>query len=489
MKTVHNIYKWNKKLFWLLPLFLLGVLACREELAPRDFQMSELSVKTSDIKELLPGMYNSKYTFSWTAANNQGSNSSISYKLEIDKNGNNFAHPQVFEIGKNIYSYDMVIGDLNNLLVETYGATPGTPIEMQARVTATFGDTAVQSQSVVTNFSVTPFKPFTKKLYIVGDATPNGWDITKATELTRSATNPSEFVYYGQLKNGNFKFATSQDGCFCQDFYTKDPSDENKMVYNQGGSGQDLQWTVSDTALYKITVDVLSLTYKSEKMTGPMFSKIYIVGDASPSGWEINNPVEFKQDTENLFIFTLEATLKPGNFKILAGETGDWCGNWYRPLTDNQGLVDGAVNQMKGCDPDYKWKVSSSETGRYKIILNTSNNTIKFEPVNVYMLGDATPNGWNMGTLTPMQKNGSVYTWTGNLTAGSFKFAKFNTTWCDGTELVAVTADQSISNTTFVERVKCAGGDATDHKWKVKASEAGTRTFTLDLDTNTLTIQ
>ena len=86
-----------------------------------------------------------------------------------------------------------------------------------------------------------------------------------------------------------------------------------------------------------------------------------------------------------------------------------------------------------------------------------------------------------------MQKNGSIYTWTGNLTAGSFKFTKFNTTWCDGTELVAMTQDQSISNTSFQERIKCAGGDATDLKWKVNS--AGNHTITLNLDTNTLNIQ
>ncbi len=491
MKTKYINNNWSKK--WMLFLFplaiLFGIVACREELDPQQFESNELALKTSDITELLPGMFNSKFNFSWTTGNNMGTSSSISYTLELDKKGNNFANAQVYDKGQNVYSHDITIGELNNLLVDTYGATPGVPFEMEARITATFGDASVAAQTAVVDFTVTPFKPFTTKLFIVGDATPNGWDITAATELTVNSSNPTEFVYYGNLSAGNFKFTVNQDSCWCQDFYTRDAADENKIVYNEGGSGNDLQWTIDNSGLYKITVNVLALTIKIEEMNGPQFSNIWIVGDASPSGWTVDNPVAFTQDTDNPFIFTLECQLNAGHFKLLAGTLGDWCGNWYRPLVDNQGLNETGVEQNSGCDTDNKWQVTTAAAGRYKIILNTSNNTINFEPVNVYMIGDATPNGWNMGSLTPMQKNGSVYTWTGTLSAGDFKFTKFNTDWCQGTELVGVTANQDISNTSFQERVKCAGGDATDFKWKVKASQAGTYTIKLDLNTNQLTIE
>jgi len=488
MRTLYkNENRTKKWILFFLPLAIFfGIVACREELTPEEFKISELSLKTSDISELLPDMYNAKFNFSWTPADNKGTNSSISYKLEIDKKENNFSSPQVYEMGKNVYSQDILIGELNTLLVETYGAVPGTPVEMQARITATFGDNSVKEQSAIADFTLTPFKPFTEQLFIVGDATVNGWDIANATELTRNASNPAEFVYYGQLKSGNFKFAVNRDTCWCQDFYTKDPNDENKMVYNEGGSGADLQWTVDNAGLYKITVDILKLTIKIDKMNAPQFDKIWIVGDASPSGWNIDTPIALTQDAENPFIFTLECLLKEGNFKFLAGATGDWCGDWYRPLVDNQGLTETGMEQNSGCDKDYKWKVTSATAGRYKIILNTSNNTIKFEPVNVYLIGDATPNQWNMGSLEPMQKNGSIYTWTGPITAGEFKFTKFNTDWCAGTELVANTPNQSITNTAFHAREKCVGDD---NKWKVTDAQARVYTFTLNLDTNQLTIE
>ena len=484
MKTINHIKNWKKSIFWIIPMLLLGIIACREELNQEYFETSELSVKTSEITKLLPNMYNSKFTFSWTAGNNQGTNSAITYKLELDKKENNFSNPQTFEIGKNIYSYDLLIGDLNSLLINKFGANPDKSIIMQVRITATFGDTSVKPQTAITDFTLTPFKPFTSTLYIVGDATPNGWDITKATALTRSSSNPAEFTYYGQLKQGNFKFAVNQNSCWCQDFYNKDANDDTKIFYNEGGNGVDLQWTIDNASLYKITVNLITQSIKIEKMNGPQFNDIWIVGDASPSGWDVNNPVPFKQDLTNPFIFTLECSLNEGNFKLLTGTKGDWCGEWYRPLVDNQDLSATGVEQNSGCTNDNKWKVTSASAGRYKITLNTASNSIKFEPVNIYLIGDATPNGWNMGSLTPMQKNGSVYTWTGQLNPGEFKFTKFNSNWCDGTEIIAATANQTIANTAFKLRDNCQGDD---NKWKVSASN--TYTITLNLDTNSLEIK
>lgn len=85
MKTINHIKNWKKSIFWIIPMLLLGIIACREELNQEYFETSELSVKTSEITKLLPNMYNSKFTFSWTAGNNQGTNSAITYKLELDK--------------------------------------------------------------------------------------------------------------------------------------------------------------------------------------------------------------------------------------------------------------------------------------------------------------------------------------------------------------------------------------------------------------------
>ena len=49
MKTRNHIKNWKKSIFWIIPMLLLGIIACREELNQEYFETSELSVKTSEI--------------------------------------------------------------------------------------------------------------------------------------------------------------------------------------------------------------------------------------------------------------------------------------------------------------------------------------------------------------------------------------------------------------------------------------------------------
>lgn len=484
MKSFYNNKFWLK-LFLCLPLVAMLLVSCRNEFAQEEFASNELKLSVPQSEVLKPEMYRSNYTFSWTTGSNMGTSASISYKLEIDKAENNFANPIEYDLGKNKFTQDINISTLNNILVNTFGATPGKPIEMQARVTATFGDTSVAPQVSVVNFKLTPFYPLTENLYIVGSASPSGWNIANAIQMTRSSSDASEFVYSGELKAGEFKFPVNTDGCWCQDFYTKNSADENKMVLNIGGSGDDLKWSIAEPGMYTVKVNIVTLAISIEKQTSSPFSQLWIVGDATPSGWNVETPLAFTQ-TANPFVFELETNLKAGGFKILAGATGDWCGKWYRPLADGQSITETGMNLTSGCDNDFKWSVTAAEAGRYKITLNLSNNTIKVTPVEVYLIGSATPNAWKMGSLVPMTKNGSVYTWTGHLSEGEFKFTKFNTDWCQGVEIVAATSNQSLADTRFMERANCQGDD---NKWVVKSGQEGTYTITFDLNAKTLTIK
>ena len=45
----------------------------------------------------------------------------------------------------------------------------------------------------------------TETLYMIGDATPNGWSMDNATALTKDSANPYLFTYEGELKAGNLK--------------------------------------------------------------------------------------------------------------------------------------------------------------------------------------------------------------------------------------------------------------------------------------------
>lgn len=87
------------------------------------------------------------------------------------------------------------------------------------------------------------------RLFIIGDATANGWNLGTAPELTKTPGNPWEYTYTGALLSaGSFKFATSK-GDFGQKFYVK----TSDVLMNLGGA--DVKWSVPSNGNYKIIVN------------------------------------------------------------------------------------------------------------------------------------------------------------------------------------------------------------------------------------------
>lgn len=477
------------KTVYVLSALLMALLntSCEDTLSDPIFEYNnelKLTVSHSDLV-LQESKQNDKLTFNWTTGTNKGTSASISYKLQIDKAENNFANAVEYDLGVNVFSQSLTVKNLNFILLNTFGLTPGVSQNFEAKIIATVAGLEEEPQVSVVPFSLTAYQPVSETLFLVGDATSAGWNIANAVEMTASATVPGTFVYQGSLTVGSFKFPVNRNDCWCQDFYTKDAANAAKIVYNNGGSGDDLQWQITQSGQYKITVDLLNLTIAIERLTAPPFSQIWIVGDASPSGWNIDSPQAFTQSTSNPFIFTYEAQLTAGSFKILAGATGNWCGEWYRPVTDGQVLSATAVVQSSGCDPDNQWRISSADAGRYKITLNTSNNTISIQKVNLYIVGDAGPNGWNIATPTAMTYSNGIYTFSGQLNVGEFKISKFKGDWCDGDWINPATPNQSVLDGSYIITNGCNGPD---NKWKVQSGTAGTHTISINLDANTMTI-
>src|SRR5690606_39536309 len=431
---------------------------------------------------------------------NQKTGAAIAYTLEMDLGDGDFSAPMATFLSrtKNTFAHKITQGDLNGLLLDQ-GFVPGDPQELQFRLTAEVSNEAVADQVAMTGLNVTPFEPVSQQLFIVGDATPNGWDIGGATPLQASPDKRGVFVYVGKLGVGNFKFAINQEGCWCQDFYTRDPGDAGKMVHNREGSGEDLQWPI-ETELgpeqnYRLTVNLLDLSLKVEIVAAeaaePPFTDLWIVGDATASGWDIDGPQPLVQSANDPFLFSYEGLFSPGNFKILAGSLGDWCGEWYRPLTDNHAMVNGEIVQNAGCDGDTRWIVEEATKGRYKVTVNTKNNTVSFLPISLYIVGDGGPNGWNINDPEPMEYlGGGEYVFHGPLGAdnpqGEFKISKFTGDWCGGDWINSATNGQSVFNTSFIYTVGC---DGPDNKWKLKDGEAGNYEIRVDLDAGTISIE
>lgn len=496
MENIHyhinrNLFRFRKTHFLFIALVLSSFISCnQEDLIIPNVEDSNLELTISNEKLILNQREISKaIDFLWTTGSNRGTGASIEYVLEIDKKGNNFTAAQINQMGKAVYLKSYTFGEFNDIIINNW-ANPEEEVILEARVIAVINSPDIKSDtSKVVEISITPYSPVTDELYIFGSATEVGWDIANAIQLTPTSQDPTIFSFKGKLLPGTFKFPVNRNDDFGQDMYMRDLNDPTKIYLHIGGDPDDNQWEITEPGIYTITISLLDLTIDIEKSSDievPPFENIYIVGDGCASGWNIDTPEAFTQSVNDPMIFTYEGLLSVGSIKFLAGATGDWCGEWYRPLNDAEPITSTEVEQNSGCDVDNKWGVTAETTGFYSITLDTRDVTVKFKKIIVYMIGDAGPNGWNIGTPIGMTTaNDGIFTYSGPLTEGELKFSTFTGDWCNGKWLNAATPDQTITDGTFITTNGC---DGPDNKWRVTAATAGNYDITVNLNAKTISI-
>ena len=108
----------------------------------------------------------------------------VSYKLEIDTTGANFTNPNKKTLG---LSKDLSVSftqtELNDFLLNQLILTPGVPHEIEFRLTSSLVNNTLPINSNVLKYTITPYAippkvepPASGKLFIVGNATPGGWN-------------------------------------------------------------------------------------------------------------------------------------------------------------------------------------------------------------------------------------------------------------------------------------------------------------------------
>jgi len=462
-----------------------------EDFTPKDIN-GPLAVTVSDSSLQLneANKNNTAITFNWTTGSNYKSGASITYVLQLDKKGNNFASPLVNNVGKAIYSISYTSGSLNTLLETYWKAAPNKTFALEARAYTIIGDgTAKGDTSAPVTVTVTPYEPVSTSLYITGDATPTGSDVSTADSLTPDATIPGEFHYTGTLTPGQFKFITTRASVLPS---YNEGADSTHLFYRTSDTQPDDQFTISSINVYNIDVNLISLTISVTKAVAPLYSQLWIVGDATPNGWNIDNPNQMKVDVFNSYIFHYNEILNAGEFKMPT-TTGNWGGDFYRPLSNHPPITDTTAALVLGSTnpPDNKWQITTS--GAYKISLNIGYNSIHITPFTAYtalwLLGDAAPNGWDDNNPTPMSATSDPYTFTyeGALKAGEFKIPVAIANGFAGPYFRPEINHPPITDTNAPFVAQASGkADSDDYKWQI--TEAGNYKITINQLYETISI-
>lgn len=143
---------------------------------------------------------------------------------------------------------------------------------------------------------------------------------------------------------------------------------------------RDNKWVIKEKGTYTVTVNVETMKVKVEKLD----DVVYLVGTALTGGYDLKKAPYFTKNSEGKY--ELIINLHEGDFKILskieyAEETNY---DYYAP-GENTPFVIGSsmsVNYRLGNGQDYKWQVTTEQTGTYKLTLNTADKTLTAEKYN-----------------------------------------------------------------------------------------------------------
>ncbi|MEP6675781.1 MAG: SusE domain-containing protein [Ferruginibacter sp.] len=217
--------------------------------------------------------------------------------VEIDSTGRNFSKA----ISKTVVgamTTSFTNKELNTILLG-YGFAFNTAYDVDVRVTSSYGNNNEQYKTNVLKIKMTPYvippkvaPPASGHLYLVGDATVGGWN-NPVPVPTQEFGKIDALTYVGvfTLSAAHEYLVLPLNGDWTNKF-----SVANKSLAGLNAGG-DFGYNLSDnfpgpTAAgnYKITIDFQAGKFKVEPYVGPSIpNNLYIVGDATPGGW--NNPV------------------------------------------------------------------------------------------------------------------------------------------------------------------------------------------------------
>lgn len=469
MKTLYNIL-----LGMFVGLSFLFV-SCDDNYMETDLENQPLvlSVSESTIVLDITAPQSSVVDFEWTPGSNFNTNAAITYTFELSLGNTHFANSVSKELNEGKTSISYKTEELNAILLNEFNVVPGIEVELEAQVTATVHHDDIQPQvSETVKIKVTGYRPVSSILYLIGSAAPNGWSADNATKMNTVSGVAGGFVWQGKLNAGELKFITTL-GQFLPS-YGKG-ADDTKVYFRESDNDPDEKFIIPTAGVYRISINIINLAIHIEALDAPEFSELWVVGN--PTGWNFQ---PMRLDESDPFVFHYNADLSTGGEFKIGTVAGSWDAVFFRPVVDQ--TPEGAnqnVEKWAG-GPDNKWNIIG---GVYKIKLDTREMKIDILPFTpytmIYLVGDATPNGWSIDNATPLIANVDPYTftWTGTLNEGDMKFTCDKKNDWNGDWFLA--SENGKEPTGEIEQMLFSSpGSNPDNKWKI--NDAGTYTIELN---------
>jgi hypothetical protein len=276
-------------------------------------------------------------TFEWTATQyNLTDLETTTYIFQMDLQGNNFADPMELVSTKGT-TFNMNVGTMNGLMLSNLELNPDEPYNFEARVRSFVNQASHYSDvySPVVTFSVTAYEDvvFVKPIYLIGSATTIQWD--NAAALPMQHMGSGKFGRVEALTTGADKYIKflSKLSQWAPQWGTDaaGTSASGNLVYRPDELTTDppgIPFLTGDPGNYYIMADTVNLLYETYLTSGNLF----LVGDATPAGWDAGAAIAFTESSPH--IFTLTTSLNAGGGMKFLEVQGAWAPQWG---TDDKG--------------------------------------------------------------------------------------------------------------------------------------------------------
>lgn len=277
-------------------------------------------------------------TFSWTNPKYATDSASQKFILQIDSTGRNFAKATSYTI-TGALTTSFLNKDFNALLL-SYGFAFNVAYDVDVRVISSYGNNNERLISNIVKVKYTPYKippkvalPTSRKLFLVGSATAGGWNNpvpVPTQEFARLDSTTWAGVF--NITGGNEYLVLPVNGDWSNKF-----SVANKTITGLSAGG-DFGFNLNDnfpgpatSGWYLITFDFQQGKFSCVPFTGPALpTDLFIVGDATPGGW--NNPVpvpsqQFTRVNSSEFTLTLNSVVGAKEYLLLP-VNGSWANKY-----------------------------------------------------------------------------------------------------------------------------------------------------------------
>lgn len=301
----------NKNILYVFALSML-FFACEEKTFDPSVQFNAAPVLTSPTTgssfDLVADAAATDFTeFTWTEAD-FGYQAAITYTVEIDLVGNNFAETAVLGPTREL-SVKETVGLVNNILLAR-GLPADFENELEVRVCAEISDNVESFCSDPIRLTINPFPAAIDYPFLTVAGNYQGWNETDTTRVvfSRKSDNIYDGFIYFPIDNALYKYV--QGLSWDDNWGDEDPADG---VLEYLGFGNDIP--IPDGAgMYFLTADLNSLAHSAVKTSWA------VIGDATPGGWDAGTEFVWDEEREVLSV-TLD--LVPGELRFRANGSDD----------------------------------------------------------------------------------------------------------------------------------------------------------------------